>query len=68
VLNCLYDELSDSLTASDREIDRGVVIDQANLQLAAIARVDEPGGVETGDTMLEREPTPGLNETGIALR
>ena len=67
MLNCLHNELSDSLTARDPEIDRGIMIDQANFQFAAIARVDEPGRVEAGDAMLEREPTPGLNETGIAL-
>ena len=67
MFNCLHDELSNALTASDHEIGRRVVIDQANLQLAAIARVNEPRRIEAGDAMFERKPTSGLNETGIAL-
>lgn len=67
VLDCLHDELSDSLTTSDLEVDGGIVIDQADLQLAAITRVDEARRVEACDAVLEREPAPGLHKAGIAL-
>ena len=42
-------------------------VDQQHLELAAVARVDEARGVETGHAVLERQPAAGLHEAGVAL-
>jgi len=60
--------LGDSFTAGDLESLVRVVIDQAHLELAPVARVDEAGGVEAGDTVLESESATGLDEAGVSLR
>lgn len=43
------------------------MVDEADFQLTAVARVDESRGVEAGHAVLERQTTPGLHETGIAV-
>ena len=63
----MHHQLSDSFAAADLESLVRVVIDQAHLELTAVARVDEAGGVEAGDTVLEGEPATGLDETGVSL-
>ena len=48
------DELGDALAAADRE-GLAAVVDQEDLQLAAIVAVDRAGGVGDADAMLEGE-------------
>ncbi len=60
--------MGDSFAAGDLECLVRVVIDEAHLQLAPVAGVDEAGGVEAGDTVLESESATGLDETGVPLR
>jgi hypothetical protein len=60
------DELGDTLTALDR--DRIVaVVDQDDLQFAAIARVQNAGSVDDADTITSGETAPRGDKTHVAL-
>jgi oligoribonuclease len=68
VLDRLHDELGDAFTAGDLERLSRIVVDQAHLQLTAVAGVDQPRGVQDGDPVLERKTAPRLDQAGVALR
>lgn len=68
MLDRLHDELGDALTAGDLERLGRVVVDQAHLQLTAVAGVDQPRGVQDGDPVLERKTAPRLDQACVALR
>jgi len=67
LLHGLHHELRDSLTTFDGERLGRVMVDEADFQLAAVARVDEPRGIEAGHAVLDRETAPGLHEAGVAV-
>jgi len=68
VLDRLHDELGDAFTAGDLERLSRIVVDQAHLQLTAVAGVDQPRGVQDGDPVLERKTAPRLDQACVALR
>jgi len=68
VLDRLHDELGDAFTAGDLERLGRIVVDQAHLQLTAVAGVDQPRGVQDGDPVLERKTAPRLDQACVALR
>lgn len=68
MLDRLHDQLRDAFAPRDEEWLRRVVIDETDLELAPVARVDEAGRVETGNTVFECEAAAGLHESGVALR
>ena len=68
MLDRLHDELGDAFTAGDLERLGRIVVDQAHLQLSAVAGVDQPRGVQDGDPVLERKTAPRLNQACVALR
>ena len=47
---------------------RRVGVDEQHLELAAVLRVDEPGRVQAGDAVLEREARAGQHEPGVPGR
>ncbi len=61
-------ELGDAVTPVDLVIGDRIGVDQQHLQLPAIARVDEPGRVQAGHTVLRGEPGAGQYEPRVALR
>ena len=67
LLHGLHHKLRDSLTAFDGERLGRVMVDEADFQLTAVARVDEPWSVEAGHTVLDCETAPGLHEPGVAV-
>jgi len=68
VLDRLHDELGDAFTAGDLERLGRIMVDQAHLQLTAVAGVDQPRGVQDGDPVLERKTAPRLDQACVALR
>ena len=68
MLDRLHDELGDAFTAGDLERLGRIVVDQAHLQLTAVARVDQPRGVQDGDPVLERKTAPRLDQACVPLR
>ncbi len=68
MLDRLHDELGDAFTAGDLERLSRIVVDQAHLQLTAVAGVDQPRGVQDGDPVLERKTAPRLDQACVALR
>ena len=68
MLDRLHDELGDAFTAGDLERFGRIVVDQAHLQLTAVAGVDQARGVQDGDPVLERKTAPRLDQAGVALR
>ena len=68
MLDRLHDELGDAFTAGDLERLGRIVVDQAHLQLTAVAGVDQPRGVQDGDPVLERKTAPRLDQACVALR
>ena len=68
MLDRLHDELGDAFTAGDLERLGRIVVDQAHLQLTAVAGVDQPRGVQDGDPVLERKTAPRLDQPCVALR
>ena len=68
MLDRLHDELGDAFTAGDLERLGRIVVDQAHLQLTAVAGVDQPRGVQDGDPVLERKTASRLDQAGVALR
>ena len=68
MLDCLHDELGDAFTAGDLERLGRIMVDQAHLQLTAVAGVDQPRGVQDGDPVLERKTAPRLDQACVALR
>ena len=67
MLHGLDHELGDPFASCDLEVRRRIMVDEADLQLTSIARVDEPRRIEAGDAVLERKPTAGLHEPRVAL-
>src|SRR5690349_7055184 len=67
-LDALHDQLRDAVAAPDRERLPGVEVDQFDEDLASIALVDRPGGVDDRDAVAGREPGAGVDETGVAGR
>ena len=68
MLDRLHDKLGDAFTAGDLERLSRIVVDQAHLQLTAVARVDQPRGVQDGDPVLERKTAPRLDQACVPLR
>ena len=68
MLDRLHDKLGDAFTAGDLERLGRIVVDQAHLQLTAVAGVDQPRGVQDGDPVLERKTAPRLDQACVALR
>ena len=68
MLDRLHDELGDAFTAGDLERLGRIMVDQAHLQLTAVAGVDQPRGVQDGDPVLERKTAPRLDQACVALR
>ena len=46
----------------------GIVVDQDDLQLAAVARVDQPRRVEAGHAVAQRQAAAGQHEAGVPAR
>ena len=63
----LHDQLRDAFAPSHLERFGRVVVDQAHLELAAVARVDQARRVEAGHTVFEGETAAGLYEPGVPL-
>src|ERR1700730_11255546 len=57
-------ELGDALATLEGD-GRGAVVDQEDLDLSAIARVDQAGRVEHGDTVLEGEAGARQDQSGV---
>src|SRR5581483_10081334 len=62
-----HDELRDAHAGLDDERLARIRVQEDDLQLAAVAGVDEPGRVDDRDPVLRREPRARLDEAGIAV-
>ena len=60
-------QLGDAVPPADLVVVLGVMVHQDDLELAAVARVDEAGRVETGDPVPDRQPAPGQHKAGEAV-
>jgi oligoribonuclease len=67
-LDRLDDQLGDAVAPSHVVGGGGIQIDQEDLELIAVAGVDQPRGVEAGDAVLESQPAPGLYEARVPRR
>ena len=67
MLHALHDQLSDALAPLDMEVLGRVGVDEQHLEFTAVAAVDETGGVETGDAVLEGETAARLDETCVSI-
>jgi hypothetical protein len=63
----LHDQLGDAITAVDLVVVVGVGVDEEDLELVPVARVDEAGRVEAGDAVAQGQAAAGLHEPGVAL-
>ena len=61
----LHDELRDPVPAADHDGLVPVVVDQGDLDLAAVAGVDGAGGVDDGQPVAGGEPGAGVQEAGV---
>ena len=68
VLDRLDHELCDAVAPVDLVRELGIRVEQDHLELVPIPGVDQPGRVHDGDARPEREPAPGQDEPGVALR
>lgn len=66
MLDPLDHQLSDPLAPHDPELLGWIGVDQEHLQLAAVARVDQPGRVETGHPMGQCQAAARLDEPGVS--
>ncbi len=65
VFDRLDHQLGDAFPPGDVEVLCRVGVDQQDLQLAPVTRVDQTGGVETRDAVLERQAAAGLDEARV---
>jgi hypothetical protein len=68
VLDALHDQLRDALASRDLDVVARVGVDEEDLELAAVAAVEQAGRVEARDAVAQRQPAPRLDEPGVALR
>jgi len=68
VFDGLDDELSDPIASADLEVRLRIGVDEEHLDLASIARIDEPGCVQACDAVSHRQTAPRLDESGVAAR
>ena len=61
-------QLCDTVPSAHRVVLFGVVVDQQHLQFAPIARVDEAGCVQAGDTVTQGQSTAREDQTCVSLR
>ena len=60
------DELGDAVTPLDRVVVVGVVVDQQDLELTVVPRVDEARRVEAGDAVPQGEAAARKHQAGVA--
>ena len=58
----------DAVAAGDLVVGRRVGVEQDDLDLAAVGRVDQAGGVDDADAVLHGEPAAGQHEAAVAQR
>ncbi len=59
------DELRNAVPLLDPVVQFGIVVDEQDLELAAVARIDEPWRIEAGDPVSQRQAAPGQDEAGV---
>jgi oligoribonuclease len=67
MLDSLDDQLCDTVALGHDEVVVGIRVDQKDLEFASVACVDEPWRVQAGDSVVERQSAPRLDEAGIAV-
>src|SRR5690606_35266346 len=68
LLHLLDHELGDAVATLTAERFAGVQVDEEHLQLVAVAAVDQPGSVEAGHAVAERETAARLPEARRSRR
>lgn len=67
MLHPLHHELGDPLPPTHLEVLGRIGVHQQHLELSAVSAVDEPGGVQTGHAMLQRQTAARLDEAGMSF-
>ena len=62
------DELGDPVAPADGVVVLGIVVDEDDLELAPVPRVDQARGVETGQAVAGGQPAPGQDQAGVPGR
>ena len=67
MLDRYHDELSDAFPALHCVLVGGVGVDQQNFDLASVTGIDQPGSVQTGNAVLQREAAAGQHQTCVPV-
>ena len=67
MLDRYHDELSDAFPALHCVLVGGVGVDQQHFDLASVTGIDQPGSVQTGNAVLQREAAAGKHQTCVSV-